>query len=103
MARRAAVQVDPGGTRLLDAFKRVQLLGRKQGTGPRRPFTRFVQTLQALFENPLTRPLFGKLVERILGVDPRVIRTLYTPDELARTQRVSFESLAAEALALKLA
>jgi hypothetical protein len=95
--------VDPSGTRLIDAFKRVQLLGRKQGTGPRRPFTRFVQTLQALFENPLTRPLFGRLVERVLGVDPRVIHTLYTPDELAHTQRVSFEALAAEALALKLA
>ena len=93
--------VDPKGERMFEAFKRVQLLGRKNGTGPKRPFTRFLRSLQILFENRLTQPLLGPVIQRVLGVDPRVIRTLFTRDELARTHRMSFDAMAEEALAAK--
>ena len=93
--------VDPKGDRLFDAFKRIQLLGRKEGTGPKRPFARFIRGLQILFENPLTKPLLGPAIQRILGTDPRVIGTLFTREELARAQRMSFDAMADEALAAK--
>lgn len=93
--------VDPKGARLFEAFKRIQLLGHKHGTGPRRPFTRFVHGLQILFESRLTRPFLGPVIQRILGVDPRVIRTLFTEQELARAHRMSFDAMAEEALAAK--
>jgi hypothetical protein len=93
--------VDPTGKRLMDAFKRIQLLGKKDGTGPERPFAKFLRTLHVLFNNPVSGPLLGPAISRIMGVDPRVIRVLYTDDEVARVQRTSWDDLAQEALRAK--
>lgn len=92
--------VDPSGVRLKEAFKRMQLLGRKQGVADR-PFTKFMQTLQAGFQHPVIGKFFGPLIERIMGVDGRVIQQLYTEDELRRSQAMSIAEMAEEALQAK--
>jgi hypothetical protein len=93
--------VDPTGKRLLDAFKRIQLLGQKQGSGPERPFAKFLRTLHTLFNDPVAGPILGPAISRVMGVDPRVIRVLYTDEEVARVQQMSWDALAQEALQAK--
>lgn len=92
--------LDPSGVRLRDAFKRIQILSVKEGVGDR-PFTRFTMGLQRLVEHPLFGGALTPLVERVLGVDARVLRTLYTEEEAQAAQRKSFDELAEEALAAK--
>lgn len=91
---------DPSGKRLLQAFKRIQLLGLKPGVGDR-PFTKFINTLQDAFNDPILGALFGPLLARVIGLDPRVIRKLYDDEDARRAQRMSFDELAQEALELK--
>jgi len=93
-------KVDPSGKRIREAFKRIQLLSQKPGVVDR-PFARFMQTLQDLFNHPIAGPLFGRIVARIAGLPPRYMERLYTEDEAAKTRRMSFDALAEEALALK--
>jgi rubrerythrin len=88
---------DPSGRRLKQAFKRIQLLGNKPGVAAR-PFTRFLRTVQTLFNHPVTGRLFGRVLLRIAGVDARVMGQLYDDDELERVTRMSFDELAAEAV-----
>jgi hypothetical protein len=45
--------------------------------------------------------VFRPVVVRVLGVDERVLRTLYTDEEAERFARMSFDQLADEALAQK--
>jgi hypothetical protein len=92
--------VDPKGTRLIEAFKRIQLIGTRPGVSDR-PFQRFLRSLQDAFNDPRIGPLFGPLLARIIGLEPRVIRTLYTDEELARSHAMSFDELAADAVAAK--
>lgn len=91
---------DPSGKRLLEAFKRIQLLGHRPGFAER-PFARFIRTLQTLFNDPVVGALGGPVLARMLGLDPRVIRTLYTEDEQRRANAMSIEELAEEALSAK--
>jgi hypothetical protein len=91
---------DPGGKRLLEAFKRIQLLGHRPGFA-QRPFARFIRTVQILFNDPVVGALAGPVFVRLLGLDPRVIRTLYTADEQRRANAMSVDELAQEALAAK--
>lgn len=95
-------RTDPTGRRLIEAFKRIQLLTAKPDVR-RRPFVRFILTLQTLYNHPLFGLLFGRVLLRAMGVDPRVAVFLYTPEELERAYRASFDDLAAEALAAKFA
>jgi hypothetical protein len=92
--------VDPSGRRLREAFKRIQLLSTKPRVA-QHPFSRFLLTLQALFNHPVTGRIFGKVIVRILGLDPRVIATLYTQEEARRAEKMSIEEMAEEALAAK--
>lgn len=94
--------VDPSGERMLEAFKRIQLLGQKT-SHVQRPFTRFLRGLQDAFNHPVGGPILGPAISRIMGVDPKAIRTLYTADEARRADRTSFDALAEEALAAKTA
>jgi hypothetical protein len=91
---------DPSGRRLLEAFKRIQLLGDRPKVSER-PFARFIKTLQILFNDPRIGPVAGPLIARMIGLDPRVIRTLYTDEEKRRADRMSIEELAQEALESK--
>ncbi len=93
---------DPSGRRLLEAFKRIQLLGEKPASA-RRPFGRFLRTLYELFNHPLAGRLLGPAIARVMGLDPRVIRRLYTDAEARRASRMTFDELAEEALRAKYA
>jgi hypothetical protein len=93
--------VDPDGRRLLEAFKKIQLLGVKSGY--ERPFSRFLRTLFDVFNHPVAGPIASPAISRVMGVPPKVLRQLYTADDERRVARMSYEALADEALAAKTA
>ena len=93
-------KTDPEGRRMREAFKRMQLLSRKPSVS-RLPFIRLMLTLQALLHHRLIGPVFKPVLLRIMGGDERAVAILYTEEELARAQRMSFDELADEALAAK--
>ena len=91
---------DPSGARLLEAFKRMQLLGRKPGV-TERPFAKFVGIVQDLFNDPVLGRVMGPLLARLIGLPPHVVQTLYTPEEEARYGQMTYTELAEDALAAK--
>jgi hypothetical protein len=93
-------RTDPSGRRLAEAFKRIQLLTRKP-TVARTPFSRFMIAVQGAYNHPIAGKLFGPLLLRALGSDERTGKILFTPEELARSQRQSFDEMAEDALAAK--
>lgn len=95
-------KTDPSGRRVHEAFKRIQLVLRKP-TVARAPFSRLMIAAQRAYNHPVIGAVFGRVLLRILGAEPRAARILFTEDELAKTQRMSFEELAEEALAQKYA
>ena len=92
--------VDPEGRRLIEAFRRIQLLGLKEEVQDR-PFNRFLRTMQGLFNHPRLGPLAGPLVVRVVGVDPRALAVLTTEEDVRRLSTMSFADLAEETLASK--
>ena len=94
-------KTDPSGRRLREAIKRIQLLARKP-TVAARPFTRFMLIVHELFNRPVVGKLVGPLLLRVAGGDERTIRKLFSDEELRRSQRMSFDELAEDALAAKL-
>jgi hypothetical protein len=93
-------RTDPSGRRVQEAFKRIQLLMRKP-TVVRTPFARMMRTLQDLYNQPIAGKLLGRVLLRVLGAEDRAARYLFTKEELARSQRMSFDEMAEEALAAK--
>lgn len=93
-------RTDPSGRRVHEAFKRIQLVLRKP-TVARAPFSQMMIRIQELYNHPVIGKVLGRLLLRILGADARAARILFTPEELARTQQMSFDELAEEALAVK--
>jgi hypothetical protein len=93
-------RIDPGGTRIREAFKRVQMISAKPGVG-RRPFSAFMTGLQHTYNHPLGRVLLGPAVTRITGMEPRFLEQIPTEDELDRASRMTFDELAREALSVK--
>lgn len=93
-------RTDPSGRRVQEAFKRIQLVLRKP-TVARTPFSRFMIAMQGAYNHPVIGRVFGPLILRALGAEERAARILFTREELARTQRMSFDELAEEALAVK--
>jgi hypothetical protein len=94
-------RTDPSGHRIQEAFKRIQLLMRKP-TVARLPFSRFMIATQNFYNHPIGGKLFGRVLLRALGAEDRAARFLFTSEELARSQRMSFDELAEEALQAKL-
>lgn len=92
--------VDPGGTRMREAVKRFQILGKKPG-GMRRPFARFLAALQDLYNHPITGALFGPVLARLGGVGPELMVRLITEADVARAGTMSYDELAEEAIGLK--
>jgi len=92
---------DPTGRRLFEAFKRMQLLGRKPGVSDR-PFAKFLAVVQDLFNDPIIGKLFGPFLARLIGLPPEVVRRLYTPEEERQYGQMSFDELAQEALGAKI-
>jgi hypothetical protein len=96
-------RVDPSGRRLREAFKRIQILTTKDGVREN-PFTRFMTAIQDVYNDyPLARLLFGRLIQRLVGVEGSMILRLYTEADKRRAARMSFSELAEDALAAKYA
>ena len=91
---------DPSGRRIREAYKRIQLVLRKP-TVARAPFPRVMIALQNAYNHPVYGRFFGRVLLRLLGAEDRAARILFTDEELARTQQMSFDELAEEALAVK--
>ncbi len=94
--------IDPDGRRMLEAFRRIQLLSRRNRVKSR-PFIRFMTGLQDIYNRPLAGRVLGRVLRRALGIDPRFIVQLYSDADLQRTNRMSFDALAQEALGVKYA
>lgn len=93
-------RTDPSGRRIQEAFKRIQLVLRKP-TVARTPFSKFMIKMQELYNHPILGKVLGRFLLRALGAQDRAARILFTPEELARTQQMTFDELAEDALALK--
>jgi hypothetical protein len=91
---------DPSGKRLVEVFKRLQLLSLKPGV-KERPFVIFMATMRNLFNHPIAGRLFSPILERIIGLDPRVIRDLYSKEDKQISDQMSIEEMAQDALAVK--
>jgi hypothetical protein len=91
---------DPSGKRLIEVFKRLQLLSLKPGVNER-PFVKFMSTMRDLFNHPIAGKLFSPVLERIIGLDPRVIKDLYTQEDKKRSDEMSIEEMGQDALAVK--
>ncbi len=90
-------QLDPSLSRMREAFKRVQLLGRKPDV-KKRPFTRFLRGLQLAYDAPVVGALFGRAVARVAGVPGYVLTELYEESEAKRAATMTYEQLAHEAI-----
>jgi len=93
-------RVDPSGRRILEAFKRVQMVSAKPGVAER-PFGAFMLGLQNAYRNPVGRALLGGLLARIAGMEPRFMEQIPTEAEMDRARGQSFDELAQEALEVK--
>ena len=91
---------DPEGRRIHEAFKRIQLIARRDDVAAR-PFTRFVRSMQVLFNHPILGRVLGRIIARLIGIDPRFLVELYDEAEQRRTNRMSFQEIADEVLSLK--
>jgi hypothetical protein len=93
-------RVDPSGTRLREAFKRMQLLGAKPKVAEL-PFMRFMQAIQDLHNSRFAGPRLRSFLGTLAGAEPRFLEQLATDEERARASTMSFDALAEEALAAK--
>lgn len=92
--------VDPNGKRFREAFKRMQLLGRREARA-RRPFGKFLRFLQDGIDHPIAGQFFGDVFSRVAGVEKGFMKTLFDEEELARARRMTYEEMANEAIAAK--
>jgi hypothetical protein len=93
-------RIDPSGRRLLEAFRRAQMISSKPGVS-RRPFVAFMIGLQNAYRNPVGRVLLGGLLARLAGVEPRFMEPIATLADMQRARDMSFDELALDALAAK--
>jgi hypothetical protein len=93
-------RIDPSGSRLREAFKRMQLLTAKPAVAEL-PFVRFMQTLQNMHNSPHSGPRLRAVIARVAGSEPRFLQQLASDEEMAQARAMSFDALAAEALAAK--
>jgi hypothetical protein len=93
-------RVDPSGARILEAFKRVQMISAKPGIG-KRPFGRFMMGVRNLYNTPAGKALLGRVLTRVAGMEPRFMEDLTTAADMDRAGAMSFDELAQEALAVK--
>jgi hypothetical protein len=92
-------RIDPEGTRLREAFKRMQLLGTKPGATTR-SFGRFMHRMQAAYQHPLAGGVVRRVIGRVTGVG-EYLGELATAAELEEARTKSFDQLAEDALAIK--
>ena len=94
-------RVDPGGKRLREAVKRMQLLGNRKNVSSR-PFYRFMNSVNAVNRHPVWGRVLGGITNRISGDFPVELRgILFTQAELAAANSMSVDAMAEEALRAK--
>jgi hypothetical protein len=98
-------RVDPTGTRLREAFRRIQLLGAKPGVRDR-PFSKFMSKLQELYmtvttEHPRAGRVVGDVLARAAGLEPQFLQRLVTDEDERIACAMSFDELAEDALRVK--
>ena len=79
-------RLDPGGRRMREAFKRMQLALRRPGVAER-PFPRMLRAAQWLVGQPVVGAAMQPMMTALFGVDGRAFERLYTEAELSRVQR----------------
>lgn len=94
--------MDPDGTRIREAFRRLQMVGAKPHVA-KRPFPRFLLALQRAHDTPVLGRLAGRFLARAAGVDPRVLTRLISDADEAHAQASTMDQLAREAVAFKVA
>lgn len=82
--------VDPSDRHMRDAFKRIQLLGRKPELAAR-PFARFLRVVQLGYNTPVIGRLFGSVFTRLAGVPGIALHITYDRDEERRAQVMSYD------------
>jgi hypothetical protein len=65
----------------------------------RQPFVRFIGALFSAYEHRAVRAVAGPALERLVGLEPDLLRQLYTEHELRSAAGKTMDELAAEALA----
>ena len=88
---------DPSGRRLREAFKRLQLLSARPAVA-RLPLSRFLLAMQTAYNHPVVGRVAGPLLLRLMSAEDRIARVLYSDEELARAQRMSFDEIAEDLL-----
>lgn len=89
--------VDPSGQRLKEAVKRLQIVLRRPGAD-RQPFVRFMGAVFSAYQHRAVRAVAGPALERLFGIEPDLLRRLYTEHELRCAAGKTMEELAREAL-----
>jgi hypothetical protein len=92
--------VDPEGRRMREVFRHMQRIGAKP-EALRRPFGRFLNIMFEAFNHPKAGPLVGRVVSRLVGLDPRYMTRMNSEEEIARAARMSFDDLCNDALEAK--
>ena len=92
--------VDPSGKRMQEAFKRMQLLSKKEEVA-RTPLARLMTSARELYKNPIARKTLGPVLTRLVGLDASAMDDLFTETEARSVQGKTFDELAQETLALK--
>jgi hypothetical protein len=93
-------RLDASGSRMKEAFRRMELLTAKQADGGP-PFARFVRAMKEIYNHPVAGPILGGVASRLMGVEKEFMERLATDADMARAARMSFDELAQEALAAK--
>ena len=89
-------RLDPSRVRIRQAFKSMQLLGRKPEWAER-PFPRFLLALHRLHNTPILGALLGRALAALVGIPDDALTAHYTASEARRVRHMSFAELAREA------
>jgi hypothetical protein len=93
-------RLDSDGTRMREAFRRIDVLTAKQAAAGS-PFARFAKTTKDIYNHPIAGRLFGGLAARVLGLDPEFMARIASEDDIARANTMTFDDLARDALGAK--
>ncbi len=92
-------RIDPSGTRMREAFKRLQLLGAKPAV-MNTWFGTFARVLQDGYNHPVVGRALGPAIRRVAGIGDFLGR-LYSDEEQHKAAAMSYAELAEEAVAVK--
>lgn len=95
-------RLDPTHARIREAMKRLQLLRAKPNVAEQ-PMARVLLALQKVNDTPYLGRAFATIFTRMIIIEPELYRRLTSEAEERRAAKMSYEQMAEEALAVKLA